>query len=510
MCGFGVRGQFCFDFKAGSQFGKSEFGRLLVESFQLLWSVLPEQVVDEKGRVSASLFSWLLELYASLRLLSGDGGLLSVKHSRRVSTVVVWQSDAEWLHAQYLSLRVKRVHSINKGSGLAVMVKASTSKPGPKADAEALKQLTLRRNESARDLEKRAVRAAMDNYPRIIGALWKCCNDHDITDENVFEKCEDEEPKSNQLLARQKTKEKLRAVKDENARADAEALPKGKTLLGELKIDDVRDKLLAAMEPQALSKQNLQVLQKTVGKEGLLRLLECGTGLGPSTVLADYSTWAELRTVAIHTAPFLFGGFKVALRRPNIYLTRVWWWCLTHCRKQCIARNSLRGHRAAQVGMPPEWTQGVYGLMKLTDEGDLMVRQRFTGEVVTIERKHLPEFSSVDLLTVEMNWSEERAFVRSAEAGQRKYNLSRVFHSHELARGDGDEAMETPAKRHKAEGTSQRKGEVTWKGHKSPVKSNAAEAVVLLAESLPYEGQALPVEPVLYDDTKCAVPSPED
>lgn len=173
------------------------------------------------------------------------------------------------------------------------------------------------------------------------------------------------------------------------------------------------EKLLEPLEPGNLSTPNLRRMltrgRAEVNKSVLQRILEFGTGISTDMPLVGH-----LRDI-------------------------------TELQNYCKKRYIARGRRCMDLPMPPVWERdGLFQICGLTpDGGALMILDRLGKKTFMIPKAQLPMFTDVSQLTVEFNWSEVRACIRSAmdRDHENDFVLQSVGRS-VLAHGGGAPALE--------------------------------------------------------------------
>lgn len=199
--------------------------------------------------------------------------------------------------------------------------------------------------------------------------------------------------------------------------AVVEALPSRYYTLGALSNAMLRDKVLPAIEPVALSAANLRASEKLLGgKEGLLHIIEFATGL-----CGDLGLIGRLR-------------------------------CLRELLALCTERNLLRGRRCIEMPVPPQWAQhGLFGIVGGIGEevaGRVTIVHKFTHEKVHVDVSLMPPHDLGTDLYIEFNWSEQRAAVASVKnaSGDSRYSLCNVFAGHVKSELPIDSFTTPPAK----------------------------------------------------------------
>lgn len=287
---------------------------------------------------------------------------------------------------------------------------------------EQVQNLNLRATEALQKARRTSIVAAMRSRPHlVIDPLWEKLQSLGLTSEGS----DGDGPARTQSLQaqaaamRKKAKTEVEevhqkqvgmAVESELGVAQpTEPIAAKTTRLDMLGVNVLRDRLLPAVEETILSPANLRAIKDKdhTSKIGLLRYLDFTCGLS-----ADF----ELR-----------GIYRCMLRLCEL------------CRQRAVAR----GRRALTITLPANWpTDGIYEKVgdEVTEKGSVMVKQRFTGEVVEVSSAVLPPFECFDDLTVAYNWSESRACLVSSQnpTHDKAVVLGRYFCCHTVSGGGAD------------------------------------------------------------------------
>lgn len=192
-------------------------------------------------------------------------------------------------------------------------------------------------------------------------------------------------------------------------------IPPRYTRIEELLATALRDKLLPMVDPVVLSSSNLRAL-KTNGSALKVTLL----------VIWAYTTGLQ-RSMA------LSGRNK----------------CYNSLGGLGNQRALERGRRAMALALPPDFA-GADGIaevdMKASKEGGpIVIRHRFTNELVRLPISDLPPFQSLSDLTITANHSEAQLALTSKLGNSEKsYNSSNCFKTHSVAGNFAASAFLTP------------------------------------------------------------------
>lgn len=146
--------------------------------------------------------------------------------------------------------------------------------------------------------------------------------------------------------------------------------------MGSLSVQLLSKRILATMEPVALSMANLRSMSLRGngdhGKAELMKIIEFMTGLSPDTPLTG-----ELRN-----------------------------W--TNLEGMMVQKNIGHGRRARDMKLPPDWKEAGAFRLEVVDSG-LTIHHNFTKDQVHLEAESLD--GQAEDFILEMNWSESRAWV---------------------------------------------------------------------------------------------------
>lgn len=162
-------------------------------------------------------------------------------------------------------------------------------------------------------------------------------------------------------------------------------IPKKDSMLSDIPVTVLRDKLLSSLET-ALSSSNLRAMKgpDAASKSGLLRIFEFSTGLSPDTEL--------------HTRP----AFSCYNRLAEI------------SKKFALAR----GRRALFLTLPPDWeSAGLFELRGYSKDNPktFEVAHRFADIVCSIAVDGAPAHNDITDLAIHCNWSETRACIQNTK-----------------------------------------------------------------------------------------------
>lgn len=301
----------------------------------------------------------------------------------------------------------------------------------PATAEEQIANLNRRASETRAAMLRKRIDCAMRNPPHVCEGLWENLVSMGHNEKSVMEKTDTF--RSFQAAAiEQRKKRKIeedmavggpQEYDDETmAGIPWDNIPKKLSMLSDILVTSLRDKLLSSLET-TLSSSDLRSMKgpDAASKSGLLRIFEFTTGPSPDTEL--------------HTRP----AFSCYNRLAEI------------AKKHALSR----GRRALFLTRPPDWgSSGLFELRGCSKDNPKVVEDahRFADNVCNIDVACLLAHGQLSDLAIFCNWSETRASIHNAKSPSGTGMLLSPYFpkQHEVISVPDGEAksapMESPAK----------------------------------------------------------------